>query len=94
MKGTNGQELVLLTPTSMQRHAGMSFLLGGLSGILGKGDWGADLIDLTFRKNHVSREGSFLRFLCFPAWDPGKNFQAEIKYVFDYLMPWSHLQGT
>lgn len=52
-----GRGLVLSPNTRMLRHAGMSSLLEGLKGLLGKEGSGAELVDLAFRKDPVCEPG-------------------------------------
>lgn len=57
MGRTKRQEFISSSPpTKVLRHSGISFFLERLGGTLGKGDLGAKLIDLAFRKNHVSKD--------------------------------------
>lgn len=95
MKGIKGQEsLSFSAHTRMLRHTSMSFLLEGLCGLLGNRDSGADLTGLEEFQEELCRWRGVIPQVCFPVWDLGKKLQTEIKYVFDYLMPLSHLQGT
>ena len=73
MGRTKGQEFLSSSPpTKVLRHSGMSFFSGRLGTTLGKGDLGAKPMDLAFRKNQVSKDKEFLKFLYFPTWNPGK----------------------
>lgn len=57
MRRTKGQEFLSSSPpTKALRHSGISFFSERLGGTLGKGGLGAKLIDLAFRKNHVSKD--------------------------------------